>query len=700
MIRLLSALLCLLPGVGAAQGLAQLVADSVTVTAQETLVARGHVEAFYDGTRLTASEIAYDRGLDRLTVTGPILITTPDGEVFTAEAAAIDPKLESGLLRGARLVLDRQLQIAASRIDRTDSGLTALTRTAATSCQVCGDNPPLWEIRADRVVHDEVEQQLYFDNATFRIRGVPVIWLPRMRLPDPTLERASGLLVPQLFSSDALGFGLKLPYFVRLGGRRDLTVTPWIATKARNLELGYRQAWRSGWVKLDTHLAEDDATEGLRYAILGEGAFSLPRDVRLEFDLEAVSDAAFLLDYDLSDADRLDSRLRAYRLQDGGYALGQITYYESLRDGESSTSLPPLVARLERETVLRPGPFGGQLTLRADADALWRDGPTPPEARDVVRAGISAGWRQDRLIGPGLILGTELQSRVDAYVVTDDPARDTLSPRAWEAAGVTLRWPLIRHEAGSDATQVIEPVASLSYATQQGTAPANEDSRLPEFGSTSLHTLDRLPGEDLQETGFSAGLGLRWSRTTTDGRTLSVLAGQLLRDDELEDLAEGAGLGQTRSDWLVSARADLGEDLGFNAYATFDNQLDVSSAEARLGLDRGGLDLSAAYLWLQAETGSTDLEAISEVSFDAALDLGPRWSLVAQARYDIAADAPVRAQIGAGWHNECVTVDLSASRRYTDTDDVDPSTSFGLSVNLNGFSAARQAVPAARDCEG
>jgi len=700
MIRLLSALLSLLPSLGAAQGLAQLVADNVTVTAQDTLVARGNVEAFYDGTRLTASEIAYDRSADRLTVTGPILITTPGGEVITADAAEIDPQLESGLLRGARLVLDRQLQISAGRIDRTGSGLTALTRSAATSCQVCGNGPPLWEIRAARVVHDEVGQQLYFDDASFHIRGVPVIWLPRLRLPDPTLERASGLLVPQLFSSDTLGIGVKLPYFVRLGGRRDLTVTPWIATKSRNLELGYRQAWRSGWVALDTHLAEDDTEQGLRYAILGEGAFSLPRDLRLDFDLEAVSDDAVLLDYDLSDADRLDSRLRAYRLRDGGYALGQITYYESLRDGESSTSLPPLVARLEREAVLRPGPFGGQLTLRADADALWRDGPTPAAARDVMRAGVSAGWQQDRLVGPGVILGTELQGRVDAYVVSDDPSRDAVSPRAWEAAGVTLRWPLIRQETGTDATQVIEPVASLSYAAQQGTAPANEDSRLPEFGAATLHTLDRLPGEDLQETGLSAGLGLRWSRTATNGRTLSVLAGQLLRDDDLGDLSDGAGLGRARSDWLISTRADLGEDMGLALHATFDDQFDVSSAEARLEFDRDRIDLSGAYLWLEAETGGDEVEAISEASIDATLRLGPRWSLEAQARYDIAADAPVRAEIGAGWRNECVTVDLSASRRYTDTEEVDPSTSFGLSVNLNGFSAGRQARPAARDCEG
>ncbi|MGR3464647.1 LPS-assembly protein LptD [Limimaricola sp.] len=702
--RLLTALIGLAPALAplpaTAQGLAQLVADSVTVTAEETLVARGNVEAFYDGTRLSAAAISYDRVADRLDITGPILITTPEGEIFTARAAELSPQLEAGLLRGARLVLDRQLQLAAQRIDRTGTGLTALTRTAPTSCRVCGGGPPLWEIRAARVVHDEEARQLYFDDASFHIRGVPVMWLPRMRLPDPTLERASGLLVPQLFSSDALGFGLKLPYFVRLGGRRDLTVTPWIATGARNLELRYRQAFRSGWTEIETHLSEDDNRAGLRYALLAEGAFALPRDTRLEFDIEAVSDDAFLLDYDLSDQDRLDSSLRAYRLQDDGYALAEITYYESLREAEASASLPPLVARLEREEVLTPA-IGGRLTLRADADALWRDGTGDEASRDVARAGISADWHAAGLVGPGLLVDTELRAVADAYAVSDDPSQDRTQARLSQAAGVTLRWPLLRREGpATGATQILEPVVSLAYAGVQGDTVPNEDTKLIEFDATTLHATHRLPGEDLVEEGLSAGLGLRWSRIDTAGRTLSLQGGRLFRDRVQTGLSDNSDLSQRRSDWLVSSSLDFGTGAGFELTASFDDALDISGAEARVALEQAQFDLSAAYLWLEPDAAEGFDERITETSLDTTVRFGPRWSLSAQARYDIAAEAPVRAELGVGWRNECVTVDLSASRRYTDTQDVDPSTSFGLSVNLSGFSAGRPAVAAAGRCEG
>jgi LPS-assembly protein len=77
---------------------------------------------------------------------------------------------------------------------------------------VCFDNPtPLWEIRARRIIHDEVEQQLYFEGAQFRVMGVPVLWLPQMRLPDPTLERATGFLAPSIRATDTTGTQIRVP---------------------------------------------------------------------------------------------------------------------------------------------------------------------------------------------------------------------------------------------------------------------------------------------------------------------------------------------------------------------------------------------------------------------------------------------------------------------------------------------------------
>ena len=168
-----------------AQDRTTLIADSVTVQSGSVLIATGHVEVYYRDQRLTAAAIRYDRLADRLIITGPIRIDDGKGLVFTATQAALSADLTEGLLISARLVLNRQLQLTAAELQRSDGGnLTALRSVTASSCTICKGNPtPLWEIRASEVIHDAKAQQIYFRDATLRFFGLPVAYLPMMRIP-------------------------------------------------------------------------------------------------------------------------------------------------------------------------------------------------------------------------------------------------------------------------------------------------------------------------------------------------------------------------------------------------------------------------------------------------------------------------------------------------------------------------------------
>ncbi|HEX9859172.1 MAG TPA: LPS-assembly protein LptD, partial [Paracoccaceae bacterium] len=229
-LMLVAGLFTLLPQ-AQAQEMAALIADRVAITGDSTLVAEGGVEVFYMGRRLRASRILYDRAADRLTIEGPITLTDETGSFILASQAELSADLTDGVLTSARLVLNQQLQIAAARMMRLGGRYTQLSNTVASSCQVCSLDPvPLWEIRARRVVHDQLERQLYFDQATLRLAGVPVFYIPRLRMPDPTLTRATGFLMPTLRTTSGLGTGLKLPYFLAIGDHRDLLLTPYLTT--------------------------------------------------------------------------------------------------------------------------------------------------------------------------------------------------------------------------------------------------------------------------------------------------------------------------------------------------------------------------------------------------------------------------------------------------------------------------------------
>ena len=105
--RIILTFLLMFPTLALSQGAATLVADTVTIQGSTQLIASGNIEVFYDGTRLSAAQVIFDQSSDRLTITGPILIQAPDGTIITADQASLDPKLENGMLRGARLVLKK-----------------------------------------------------------------------------------------------------------------------------------------------------------------------------------------------------------------------------------------------------------------------------------------------------------------------------------------------------------------------------------------------------------------------------------------------------------------------------------------------------------------------------------------------------------------------------------------------------------------
>ena len=389
-----------------AQDQATLVADRIEIAADSRLVATGHVEVLWRGTRLRASRISFDRSTGQLVIEGPITLTEGDNLILLADSAELSRDLQQGILRSARLVLNRQLQLAAAEINRVGGRYTELTRTVASSCQVCAANPvPLWEIRAARVVHDQQERQLYFDHAQFRVAGLPVFYIPRLRMPDPSLKRATGFLMPEFRSTSTLGAGIKLPYFIAIGDSRDLTLTPYLTTQgSRTLDLRYRQALRGGLLQFDGALTSDNLITGApRGYLFGKLNLALQSGYQLRFDLQAVSDSAYLLDYGVGQVDRLRSGLAVTRTSHTSHFSAGLVQFTSIRQGEDNATLPGLIGEMTLHRRFRPAVLGGEgvdtLDGQEDNDTLDGGG-----GGDIVSGGtgndsLSGGLGVDTLNG-------------------------------------------------------------------------------------------------------------------------------------------------------------------------------------------------------------------------------------------------------------------------------------------------------------
>ena len=688
--RFILAILLILPSLVWSQGAATLVADDVRVAGDNRLIATGNIEVFYDGTRLSAAQVIYDGDTDRLSITGPILIQTPDGTIFTAERAALDPTLENGMLRGARLVLNQQLQMAANQIDRVDGRYSQLYKVAVTSCQVCNTRPPLWEIRAETIIHDEAEKQLYFTNTQFVVRGVPIIWLPRMRLPDPTLTRATGFLLPELRRNDQLDTGIKLPYFIKLGDHRDLTVTPYLSRETRTLQTRYREAFFAGDIEINAAITRDTLQDDRRSYLFAQGNFDLGRDYKLKFDIEATSDDAYLLDYGYSEKDRLDSAIKILRVRDTGLTLADITYYQTLRDDEDNASLPPLVGNLAYEKRWFDG-AGGVIRFGATGDTAYRYGATDGDAaRDVSRFGLRASYARDVVTRNGLVANGAIGARADWYRIGDDTTY-TDGLRVVPFASATLQYPLATVTA-SGAQHLVEPTVAFAWSDASGITPPNEDSTRAELDQGNLFALSRFAADDAVETGARAAVGITWTRVGPQGAQSSLTFGRVLRAQDVGAFNPSSGLDGQSSDWLLAGQYKAPFGFEIDGRTLFDDDASLTRAATLIGWDNDWLGLNAAYIWQAADPTESRPNAVSEWTLDSRVQVAPAWEVRLNTRYDLANDRPARAGIGVAYKNECVTVDLSASRRYTSSSTVEPSTDYKLSINLNGFSAGKSAA--------
>lgn len=697
---------------GLAQGApATLIADDISFEqGSEVITARGGVEVFYEDTRLRAQSITYSGDGDRIEVQGPLTLIDQDGStVIVADFADLSADLREGVLQSARIVLDRQMQIAASRVDRVEGRYSQAYQAIASSCEVCPDNPvPLWEIRARRVIHDQEERQLHFESAQFRVMGVPVIWLPHIRLPDPTVERATGFLAPSVRATDATGTQIRAPYFVEMGDHADLTITPWLGLgNSQTIELRYRQAFRNGRILANGSLTWDDLTDDdIRGHVFADGSFRLPRDFDLTFRLEAASDDGYLGTYGFENPLLRENSVRIGRTEMDTHLTFGVTNFVSRRSGTDNETLPRQIVDGRYVHRFEPGAIGGIAEFRLETLSYLRPSDTPgtdPDdgtslASDAARVSAVLDWHRTQVLQNGLVVAFDTAFAADVISGrqnVEEEFNDT-ELRLTPYGALELRYPMQRSGPGG-VSHILEPVAQLAWSETWGEEVPVEESVIVEFDEASLLALDRFPGADRREQGARAALGLGYTRVDPLGWSAGVTAGIVLRAEDLMQFTPGSGLDEKTSDLLLATHFTLGSRLRVMNRALFDETLDVTSNELDLRWNGDNHSLRTRYTWLEADTAEGRPEDLGELLLNAGYDFDNDWSARMNWRYDVTEAEPTRAGVVIGYENECVDVQLSVSRRYTSNLSLAEATEFGLTMELAGF-GGREGRSRARTC--
>ena len=680
-----------------AENITNLIADEIKINQAGELVASGAVTVWYEDRKVTASSITYASQNDKLIIRGPIRIIDNQSTMILADQAELSEDLKVGIIKSAKIILGYQVQIAAAKVLQKDARYSEAFNIAATSCHVCLNKTPLWQIRARKIVQDKFEKQIYFEHAQLRVLDIPVFYLPFMRLPDPSLKRATGLLAPKLKTSSVLNTGIKIPYFIRLNKHKDFTITPFYSPKTKTIEYRYRQAYTSGFMLIEGALTRDALIPNKnRGYILSDTSLILQNGYNLGIQLQAVSDPSYLFEYDFAQLDRLNTKLELSRSMRYQNSEVKLSNYHSLRENENNATQPTLVAEGAIESRLNPDMIKGEIGLEANFLKSYRysdlnnDGPdsdTLVDGYDTTRLSLLSNWDHGWEIANGIILHFENEFGLSQYYVQQHADIGPKATRMFGVGAVGLRWPWYRINSNG-GIGVVEPQIQLVRSVSSNSAVPNDDSTQVEFDEGNLFRLNRAPGLDLIENGSRLNVGLAGSQFMDSGSNLSWKIGRVLRSEALSTFPSGSGLSNSISDWLLATNFQQKNGIELINRALIASDGVVTKSETSLKVNRNQHQIRATHVELTKDSNISQNQSLSSVALEWNYNLNSNWRSDSKFQFDSNIGRLSKLELGLRYENECVNVDLSSSRSFSTSSTLIDKTDFTLSVELTGFSSS------------
>jgi LPS-assembly protein len=665
----------------------------------QTVTAIGDVEFEQGGKILRADKVVYHLDTDTAQAMGNVSILDADGSVHFAASAELSQNLKDGYVQGLLSLLADGSRFTAAAAKREDGTKMTMTDVTYTPCKVCEADPhPIWQIKADKVTHNEQTKEIKYKNARFELFGIPLVWTPIFSHADPSVKRKSGLLRPRYGWSNNIGTFVEGGYYYSIAPDKDATVLLRPTTREGILVQGeWRQRFENGQLKFDGSFAKSDRKEEdgrveknkLRGDISAAGLFDLNKEWRAGFDIKRASDKGYLRLYNLDTSNVLENEVYAERFSGRDYSRIAAVNVQDLRLG-TRPNQPEVVPLAEHHMMGEPQSLlGGRWTADVSVLDLQRPGP----GQDMQRLTARTGWER-RAISDATGLSTiySAQFEGDSYAVQHNFANangNTDATRGKAFVSVTDSYPLVKRLKKSQV--VVEPVVAASFTSQVTNNPQdipNEDSLDVQIDANSLFAENRFPGTDRQEDGTRLVYGVKSGLYEDDGRYGKVFVGQSYRFDDNNGLfPSGSGLEARRSDIVGQISTGVGRRFNADYRVQLDHQtLAVHRHEVQASGGSEVLRLNTRFIYLDAIAGTGFIVPREQMQVGGEYKFRKDWSVTSGALADFGDEPGVRkASLALNYADECFSFSVQGLRNLINEASGESGTTVMLRVGLKNI---------------
>ncbi|WP_420969716.1 LPS-assembly protein LptD [Bradyrhizobium sp. B120] len=643
----------------------------------QRISAVGNVQMFYNGTSVEADKVIYDQKTKRLHAEGNIRMTDAEGKITYANIMDLSDDYRDGFVDSLRVDTEDQTRMAATRADRSSDNYTALDNGVYTACAPCRDDPkkpPLWQVKGARIIHNQTEKMLYFENAQLEFFGVPMAYLPYFSTPDPTVKRKSGFLMPGFTSYTAFGYGVEIPYYWAIAPDMDATFSPRITSRQGVLfQSEFRQRLSSGSYQVRLYgidQLDQDAFAGqpgdrqFRGAIETKGQFALNDKWVWGWDGVLLSDYYFMSDYRLAQykdpfgsflslPTEAISQLYLTEVGNRGFFDARAIHYKSYSGKQNQ--VPVVAPVIDYNNVINSPILGGEfsykmnfvnlrretavfdpITTTANTSSLCLTTSADPMARTpsqcllrgmpgtYTRLTAEAQWRKSYTDPLGQIWTPFASIRADAInadvsnqpdVSNFLPVGDTQTVRFMPTVGLEYRYPFINVQPWGTTT--IEPIAQVIIRPDEpkaGKLP-NEDAQSFVFDTSNLFAVDKFSGYDRVEGGSRANVGVQATTQFDRGGSIKTMFGQSYQMFGMNSFAVADVTKTAVSSGLQNPHSDYVASLAYSPSRTYTFSVRSRMDEATWSINRFEAQASANFERWSASVMYGDYAAQPELGY-------------------------------------------------------------------------------------